>query len=139
MQGGTTSEALCLLSRGGQFPFSCICPASIVMNPHSVHTYGIPHSWECCKVPHPLPPSEKDFKNRPEPYLVPRVCFDLWELELCVVGVHFTDLLLGGRAQDLDDLHQLVHAAVSREDGLAEEQLRKHAAGTPDICTVSKN
>lgn len=26
-------------------------------------------------------------------YLCPRVCFDLWEFELCVVGVHLSDLL----------------------------------------------
>lgn len=71
-------------------------------------------------------------------YLVPRVCFDLWELELGVIGVHFPNLLLGGGAEDFDDLHQLVNTTVAGEDGLAKQQLRKHATGTPDICTVSK-
>jgi hypothetical protein len=41
-------------------------------------------------------------------YLLPRVRLDLRELELCIVGVHFSDLLPGGCPEDFDDLHQLV-------------------------------
>ena len=67
------------------------------------------------------------------PHLVPGVGLDLRELELGVVGVHLSDLLLGGRAQHLDDLHQLVHPAVPGEDGLAQEELGKHAASAPDV------
>ena len=53
-------------------------------------------------------------------HLIPRVCLDLRELEFGVVGVHLSYLFLGGRAQDLDDLHQLVYSAVTGEDGLAQ-------------------
>lgn len=35
--------------------------------------------------------------------------------------------------QHLDDLHQLVHAAIPGEDGLAQEQLRQHTARRPDV------
>ena len=64
---------------------------------------------------------------------MPWVCLDLWELELSVVGVHLSDLLLGGGAEDLDDLHQLVHTTVSREDWLTQQQLCKHTTCTPDV------
>ena len=60
-------------------------------------------------------------------YLCPWMCLNLWEFEFGVVGVHLAYLLARGRAEDLDDLHQLVHAAVAREDGLAQEQLRQNA------------
>jgi len=33
----------------------------------------------------------------------------------------------------LDDLHELVDAAVPGEDGLSQQQLREHAAGGPDV------
>ena len=46
-------------------------------------------------------------------HLGPWVRLDLRELELRVVGVHGVDLLLGGCAQHLDDLHQLVDAALT--------------------------
>ena len=49
---------------------------------------------------------------------MPWVCLYLWELKLSVVGVHLSDLLLGGGAEDLDDLYQLVHTTVSWEDQL---------------------
>ncbi len=52
--------------------------------------------------------------------LVPGVCADLGELELVVVGVHAVNLLARRRAQDLDDLHQLVHAALARKEGLPQ-------------------
>ena len=53
-------------------------------------------------------------------YLIPGVGLDLRELELSVVGVHLSYLLLGGRPEDLDDLHQLVDSTVTWEDGLAQ-------------------
>ena len=58
---------------------------------------------------------------------------DLRELELGVVGVHLAQLLAGRRAQHLDDLHQLVDAAVPREDGLSQQQLSQHTAGAPHV------
>ena len=64
---------------------------------------------------------------------MPWVCLDLWELELSVVGVHLSDLLLGGGAKDLDDLYQLVHTTVSQEDWLTQQQLCKHTTCTPDV------
>lgn len=39
----------------------------------------------------------------------------------------------------LDDFYELVHSAVPREDGLAQQQLGQHAAGRPDVdvgCVV---
>lgn len=51
--------------------------------------------------------------------LVPGVALDLREFEFRVVGVHLADLVARGSAQHLDDLHQLVHARVSGEDGLS--------------------
>ena len=53
-------------------------------------------------------------------YLGPRMGFDLRELELCVIWVHLLDLLSGGGAQHLDNLHQLVHPTISRKYWLAE-------------------
>ena len=58
---------------------------------------------------------------------------DLGKLELCVVRIHLLDLFPGGGAQDLDDLHQLVHPAVPGEDGLPQHQLGKDAARGPDV------
>ena len=65
--------------------------------------------------------------------LDPGVSFDLWELELLVVGVHLADLFPGRRAEDLDDLDELVDAGVSGEDRLAQQQLRHHAARGPHV------
>lgn len=66
-------------------------------------------------------------------YLLPGMRLDLRELELGVVRVHLPDLLPGRRAQHLYDLHQLVHAGIAREDGLAQQQLRQDAAGAPHV------
>mmetsp|Transcript_58256 Transcript_58256/g.102476 ORF Transcript_58256/g.102476 Transcript_58256/m.102476 type:complete len:215 (-) Transcript_58256:540-1184(-) len=63
----------------------------------------------------------------------PGVCTNLRELELLVVGVHGLELLLGRRAEDLDDLHQLVDTAAAGEDGRADQQLGEHAALRPHI------
>ena len=68
-----------------------------------------------------------------QPHLMPWVCLDLWELKLGVVGIHLSDLLLGGGAEDLDDLYQLVHTTVSWEDWLTQQQLCKHTTCTPDV------
>ena len=64
----------------------------------------------------------------------PRMSLNLRKFELCIIRVHLSDLLLGGCAQDFDDLHQLVHAAVPGEDGLAEEELGKDTASAPNVC-----
>lgn len=68
-----------------------------------------------------------------EVYLLPGVALDLRELELGVVGVHLADLFPCRRTQHLDDLDQLVHARVSREDWLAQQQLSQYAACTPHV------
>ena len=57
----------------------------------------------------------------------------LRELELLVVGVHLADLVACRRAQDFDDLDQLVDARVARKDWLAEEELGEHAACRPNV------
>ena len=58
---------------------------------------------------------------------------DLGELELCVGAVHGPNVLAARRAEDLDDLHQLVHAALAWEEGRAQQQLRAHAARGPNV------
>ena len=61
------------------------------------------------------------------------VRLNLRELVLHVVRVHGLDLLPGGRAQDLDDLDELVDAALAREERLAEHKLRHDTARGPDV------
>jgi hypothetical protein len=51
------------------------------------------------------------------------VRLNLRKLVLHVIGIHRLDLLPRGRSQNLDDFHQLVDAALTREQGLAEHQL----------------
>lgn len=65
--------------------------------------------------------------------LLPWQWSDLWEAVLFVFGVHCLDLLSGRCAQDLDDLDELVNAALSREDWLAEHELSDDAADGPDV------
>eukprot|EP00955_Chlamydomonas_euryale_P117852 366501-Chlamydomonas_euryale.AAC.33 len=43
------------------------------------------------------------------------------------------DLLARRRAQHLDDLHQLVDAALTREERLPQHQLRDHAPNRPNV------
>jgi hypothetical protein len=69
-------------------------------------------------------------------YSVPGVSLDLRELELGVVFVHGLNLLAGGRAQHLDDLHQLIHATLAWEQRLAQQELCQHAAHGPNVCTA---
>ena len=52
-------------------------------------------------------------------YLIPRVWLDLWKFKFCVVWIHFLYLLSCGCSQNFDDLNQLVHSTISREDWLA--------------------
>ena len=66
-----------------------------------------------------MPPKIEINQGLVRNYLLPWVCFDLRKLELGVVWIHFTDLLSGGRAQDFDNLHQLIDPRVAREDWLA--------------------
>lgn len=51
---------------------------------------------------------------------------------MCVWSAHNESKWLAA-TWHLDDLHQLVHAAVPGEDGLAQEQLGQHAARRPDV------
>mmetsp|Transcript_48194 Transcript_48194/g.124977 ORF Transcript_48194/g.124977 Transcript_48194/m.124977 type:complete len:276 (+) Transcript_48194:194-1021(+) len=73
--------------------------------------------------------------------LVPGMGLDLRELELRVVGIHRRELLTRWRTQHFDDLHELVHAALPREDGLPQYELGGHARGRPDIddCRVVRS
>jgi hypothetical protein len=57
----------------------------------------------------------------------------LWELELCVDRVHGLNLRLGGRAEHLDDLDELVDASVAGEEGVTKKQLREHATRGPHV------
>lgn len=66
-------------------------------------------------------------------YLLPRVRFDLWKLELRIIRIHLADLFARGRPEHLDDLDQLVHARIARKDRLAEQQLREDAARAPHV------
>lgn len=67
-------------------------------------------------------------------HLAERVRLDLGELVLHVVRVHGPDLLASRRAQDLDDLHQLVDARLAGEQWLAQHQLCHDATRRPHIC-----
>lgn len=65
--------------------------------------------------------------------LAPGVALDLGELEVLVLGVHLLDLLHGGSAEDLDDLHELVGGRLAGEEGLAEEHFGGHAPHGPHV------
>jgi len=58
---------------------------------------------------------------------------DLRELLLVLVLVHQEDLLLGRRAQHLDDLDQLVDCALAREERVAQQHLADDCAHAPDV------
>jgi hypothetical protein len=61
-------------------------------------------------------------------YLTERMRLDLGKLVLHVVGVHGTNLVSGRRAEDFDDLHELVNTGLSREQGLTKHELCHHTA-----------
>ncbi|KAI3487957.1 hypothetical protein L1887_48040 [Cichorium endivia] len=58
---------------------------------------------------------------------------DLGELVLHVVGVHGLDLLARGRAEHLDDLDELIDAALAGEERLPLHELGHDAACGPDV------
>lgn len=65
----------------------------------------------------------KEEKERKEKtHLCPRMCLDLRELELGVVFVHFPNLFLARRSENLDDLDELVDAGVTGEDWLTQQK-----------------
>jgi hypothetical protein len=66
-------------------------------------------------------------------HLVEGVGFNLWELVLHVVGIHGPNLVAGRRAEDLDDLDELVDARLAGEQRLAEHELGHDAAGGPHV------
>ena len=66
-------------------------------------------------------------------HYLPRVRLDLRELELGVVRVHLLDLFSGRRAQDFDDLDELIDAGIAGEDRLTEHQFGKYASCAPDV------
>jgi len=59
-----------------------------------------------------------------ETYFREGVRFDLRKFVLHIIRIHGLDLLPRRCSQNLDDLHQLVDAALTREQGLAQHQLR---------------
>jgi hypothetical protein len=65
--------------------------------------------------------------------LVEWVGFNLRKLVFHVVGIHGSDLVSGRRAEDLDDLDELVDARLSGEQRLAQHELGHDAAGGPNV------
>lgn len=59
--------------------------------------------------------------------------FDLRELVLHVVRVHRLDLLARRCAEHLDDLDELIDAALSGEEGLAKHELSHDAPSGPYV------
>lgn len=66
--------------------------------------------------------------------LVEGVRLDLRELVLHVVGVHGANLLSSRRAEDFDDLNQLVNTRFTREQRLTKHQLSHDTSSGPHIC-----
>ncbi len=66
-------------------------------------------------------------------HLAPRRRLDLRELVFGIVGVHGEQLLLGGRAEHLDDLYQLIDRRFAGKQRLSQHQLGHDAARRPDI------
>ena len=66
-------------------------------------------------------------------YLLPRMCLNLRELELGVIGIHLANLLPRWGAQHFNNLHQLVDARIAWENWLTQQQLSQHTTGTPNI------
>jgi len=51
-------------------------------------------------------------------YLVPWVCFDLWEFELRVIRVHAFNFFPCRGTKDLDDFNKLIHTTFTRKQRL---------------------
>ena len=69
------------------------------------------------------------YKIKLAPHFVEWMRLDLGELVLHVIRVHGLDLLSRWRTKHLDDLHQLVDPTLSREERLAEHELRHDTSG----------
>jgi hypothetical protein len=54
---------------------------------------------------------------------------------LHIVGVHRLDLFSGRCAKNLDNFHQLVDTALTREKWLAQHQLRHNTTRRPYVCS----
>jgi hypothetical protein len=70
--------------------------------------------------------------------LVEGVRLDLRELVLHVVGVHGANLLPSRRAENFDDLNQLVNTRFTREQRLAKHQFSHNTSSGPNICRLMK-
>ena len=68
--------------------------------------------------------------------LGPLLSFDLRKLERRVRRIHGVNLLASRCAQHLDDLNQLVDAAVAREQRLAKHELTHHTTDGPHVDRV---
>ena len=69
----------------------------------------------------------------PSTDLVERMGFDLRKLVLHVIGIHRLDLFSGGCAKNLDNFHQLIDTALTREEWLAQHQLRHDTTRRPYV------
>ena len=66
-------------------------------------------------------------------YFIERVRLDLGELMLHVIRIHGPNLVPGGSAKNLYDLHQLIDSRLTREKRLPEHQFCHDAPCGPDI------
>ena len=68
-------------------------------------------------------------------YLAPLSFLDLGELIVIevIVRIHIDDLTLGGRAQNLDDLDQMIDAVLGNEEGSPLDHFQQHAAHRPHV------
>lgn len=69
-------------------------------------------------------------------YLTERVRLDLGKFMLHVVGIHGADLIASGRAEDFDDLHELVDTGLAREQWLSKHELGHDTTSRPHICML---
>lgn len=82
-------------------------------------------------------PSDTPRARTPRTNLVEWMGFDLRKLVLHVVGIHRLDLLPGRCAKNLDNLHQLIDTALTREQWLAQHQLRHDTTRRPYVCLAN--
>lgn len=77
--------------------------------------------------------SDKPRAKTPPTDLVEWMGFDLRKLVLHIVGVHRLDLFSGRCAKNLDNFDQLIDTALTREEWLAQHQLRHDTTRRPYV------
>ena len=87
------------------------------------------------RIAHDLPQQVDEEGVRLRKHLLPLPLLDFGELVVVevVVRVHVNDLGLGGRSHHLDDLDQVVDAALADEQGQPVDHLQDHAPSRPDV------